>query len=139
MGDRVLYQVHAPAQNAFGPVVYAHWGGNDAPAVVRRLAARMATRRGDVDYCTARLVQFVIEAADPDSNVGVGVWNTDHLLTADDSHGDAGVVLINAHDGTAQYIGGYYADTGKVRSATEQLNEHFYTVLQRQSSSPTVG
>ena len=114
MGDRVLFQVVSNAQGIVGPVVYGHWSGAEAPAIVRRLADRMAARPGDVDYTTARLVQGVLEGL-PDGPLGVGVWNAPTLgggqserLTAEDTHGDAGVVLIDCSDGfRCECLGGY--------------------------------
>ena len=101
MGDRVLFQVvsrHQP--EAFGPVVYCHWSGEGAPQIVRRLAARMKDRANDIDYATARLVQECIaDDLDPTRSTGFGVWNATHKLTAENSHGDAGVVLIDCADG----------------------------------------
>lgn len=106
MGDRVLFQCHR-AGKEFGPVVYGHWAGSEAPEIVSRLAQRMQGRGGDVDYSSARLVQEVL-AECPDGNTGIGVWNAERLLTAEDSHGDAGVVLIDVDNGHAvQYLGGY--------------------------------
>ena len=114
MGDRVLFQVVTSKGDAVGPVVYGHWCGSDAPAIVRRLADRMAARPGDVEYASARLVQEVIATA-PDTSLGVGVWNAPTLgggmserLTAEDSHGDAGVVLIDCGGGfKCECLGGY--------------------------------
>lgn len=112
MGNRVLFQVVQSRRNTegpvlFGPVVYGHWSGGEAPKIVRRLAARMVTRPGDVDYATARLVQEVV-ADVPNSPLGVGVWNAKGVLTEDDSHGDAGVVLIDCSDGfRCECLGGY--------------------------------
>ena len=101
MGDRVLFQVVSRYQpEAFGPVVYCHWSGGRAPQIVRALAERMKDRANDIDYATARLVQECIKASgDTGSSTGFGVWNATHKLTADDSHGDAGVVLIDCADG----------------------------------------
>ncbi len=112
MGDRVLFQVVTGKD--VGPVVYGHWSGGEAPDIVRRLADRMATRPGDVDYATARLVQEVLATA-PDTPLGVGVWNAPTLgggqserLTEGDTHGDAGVVLIDCADGfRCECMGGY--------------------------------
>jgi len=108
MGDRVLMQCHSKAQNVHGPAVYGHWLGSEAPKIVAALIKRMQPRRGDVDYASARLVQEVTLAqSDPTTCMGVGLWNVDHLLTADDSHGDAGCVLINVDDWSVTYVGGY--------------------------------
>lgn len=105
MGDRVLFQV--VSGDEFGPSVYCHWSGARAPDIARRLASRMKTRQGDVEYSTARLVQECT-AADPDGNLSFGVSNVSHKLTKSNSHGDAGVVLIDCSAGfTCECFGGY--------------------------------
>lgn len=104
MGDRVLFQV--VRNKEFGPVVYCHWSGARAPKIVRKLAERMLLHRaGDLDYATARLVQECI--ADDDGALGFGVSNAKARLTADDSHGDAGVVLIDCNTFKCVCLGGY--------------------------------
>lgn len=106
MGDRVLFQV-VRGTAAAGPVVYCHWAGYRAPEIVRKLAARMATRPGDVDYATARLVQECT-AGDTDGALSFGVMNARGRLTENDSHGDAGVVLIDCDKGfRCECLGGY--------------------------------
>jgi len=109
MGDRVLFQVVSGKQSkAFGPVVYCHWSGEGAPEIVQKLAERMKGRANDIDYATARLVQECIGDDLGSMNTGFGVWNVDHRLTADDSHGDAGVVLVDCSDGfKCECLGGY--------------------------------
>ena len=106
MGDRVLFQVVRTASKEFGPVVYCHWSGARAPEIVRKLAARMASRAGDIDYATARLVQECT-APDTDGALSFGVSNAKARLTADDSHGDAGVVLIDCSTFKCECLGGY--------------------------------
>lgn len=105
MGDRVLFQV-VRGDKGFSPVVYCHWSGNRAPEIVRKLAERMDSRRGDIDYVTARLVQECT-AADPDGALGFGVFNHPARLTAEDSNGDAGVVLIDSDTFECECLGGY--------------------------------
>ena len=104
MGDRVLFQVVRGKE--FGSVVYCHWSGARAPEIVRKLAARMASRAGDIDYATARLVQECT-APDTDGALSFGVSNAKARLTAEDSHGDAGVVLIDTDTFKCQCLGGY--------------------------------
>ena len=107
MGDRVLLQI--VQANEFGPVVYCHWSGARAPEIVRKLSARMLLqlhREGDIDYASARLVQECT-AADPDGALSFGVSNAPARLTADDSHGDAGVVLIDCNTFKCECLGGY--------------------------------
>ena len=107
MGDRVLFQVVRKGTEDFGPVVYGHWSGSDAPRIVSALADRMAARPGDVEYATARLVQECV-ALYPDGNTGFGVWSATARLTEENTHGDAGVVLIDCADGfKCECLGGY--------------------------------
>lgn len=105
MGDRVLMQCFSGAR--VGPVVYCHWSGHDTPAIVRRFAKRMSNRDGDVSYATARLLQAAI--GDDAGSTGFGVWNEVSLLTRGDTHGDAGVVLIDVSAAPFKFdcFGGY--------------------------------
>lgn len=112
MGDRVLFQVIDSVNNKVGPIVYCHWSGYCAPEIVRNLAVRMVGCGGDLDYATARLVQECI--GDDEGNLGFGVYNAfaphgyAEKLTEEDSHGDAGVVLIDCANGfKCQCMGGY--------------------------------
>ena len=66
----------------------------------------MASRGADQDYATARLIQEAI-GNDPGA-LSFGVWNAESQLTAADSHGDDGVVLIDcANDYRCKCMGGY--------------------------------
>jgi len=106
MGDRVLMQCFSSKNNSFGPVMYCHNGGYEAPAVVRSLSERMEDRQGDLEYSSARLVQCAI--GNDDYNTGFGMWNAQALLDKDDTHGDAGVILIDVDNGhKCQCMGGY--------------------------------
>ncbi len=103
MGNRALLQV--VDADEFGPVVYCHWSGERVPDIVRKLAARMADRKGDLPYTSARLVQECVR--DDDGALSFGIWNADKKLTAEDSHGDAGVVLIDCNTFHTVCLGGY--------------------------------
>jgi hypothetical protein len=106
MGNRVLMQCINKKTGEFGPVAYGHWSGGDVRSITERLAARMVERPDDVEYSSARLVQEMITFED--GCLGYGLWNIDHILTADDSHGDAGVVLIDVSDNhSIIHFGGY--------------------------------
>ena len=116
MGDRALLQVVSGTE--FGPVVYCHWAGSRVPEIVRRLAKRMAERGDDLAYASARLVQECING--DDSALSFGIWNADKPLSEEDSHGDAGVVLIDCANGyKCQCFGGYLeaGDDGFPREA----------------------
>jgi len=103
MGDRVVLQCYDGDE--VGPAVYGHWSGVDALDAVERLRQRMATRGGDLNYWSARLVQELING--DKGNLGFGVWNADKRLTKADSHGDAGVILIDVRDGSIKIIDSY--------------------------------
>jgi hypothetical protein len=107
MGDRILYQVVCPIKQEFSPVIYAHWSGNNAGSVCKRLWQRMQTRPGDVEYTAARLIQELIDG--DSGNTGFGIWNADRVLTKEDSHGDAGIILVIAGPTglTFECFGGY--------------------------------
>jgi hypothetical protein len=98
-------QVVKATTGKFGPVVYCHWSGDQAPKIVERLRKRMADRMGDLDYWSARLVQETI--GDSKGSTSFGIWNADAILEADDSHGDAGVVVIDCDTGYVVCAGGY--------------------------------
>lgn len=105
MGDRVLFQAWQGQE--FGPVIYGHWSGDQAPHICHRLAIRMKDRPGDVSYTSARIVQEMI-GTDPGA-LSFGTWNADAKLTATDSHGDAGIVLVECHPEGLRFscVGGY--------------------------------
>lgn len=105
MGDRVLIQV-VNNRDEFGPIVYGHWSGSNVKEVLRSLKTRMKDRRGDIGYTTARLVQEMIGG--DNGNLGFGVFNAERILSGVDSHGDAGVVVINCENFLACAAGGYY-------------------------------
>lgn len=116
MGDRVLFQVHKGDE--ISPVIYGHWSGVNAPIVCKRLRERMRGRSGDVSYTAARLVQELIGEAS--GNLNYGIWNRDELLTEEDSHGDAGIVLVDCSGEELKFecLGGYLKTVdGEVREA----------------------
>lgn len=109
MGDRVLMQCYSSKSGEFGPVVYCHWTGESAPNVLKRLRSRMKDRPGDLAYSSARLVQEAI--GEDEGALSFGTWNAEALLTEKDSHGDAGVILIDVDKGHhATCMGGYLKD-----------------------------
>jgi hypothetical protein len=135
MGERVLFQVVKGKQ--FSPVVYCHWSGDEVRDICDRLMFRMTGRAGDLDYVAARLVQECINN-DP-GNLSYGLWNADHILTEDDSHGDGGVVLVDVSEGQMKFrcFGGYWRDGDPLpeRMTWEQLREkHFYESLNKASA-----
>lgn len=105
MGDRVLIQV--VKGNKFSPVAYGHDCGYRTPEILARLKARMVGREGDLAYTAARLMQ---EMTDYDEgNLSFGLWNAEAVLEKGDSHGDAGIVLIDVSGAEMTFttFGGY--------------------------------
>ena len=110
MGDRVLIQVVNGQE--ISPVAYGHWCGDRTPEIVARLKRRMKDRPGDVSYTFARLVQEMTNG--DDGALSFGCWNadvsvgSDGRITAKDSHGDAGCVIIDVSRGfRCDCLGGY--------------------------------
>lgn len=116
MGDRVLFQVFKapvsvgePGNSEFGPVIYGHWCGSEATDVCKRIKKRMIGRSQDVEYTSARLVQEILKDEGTEGNTGFGIWNADALLKKEDSHGDAGIVLVDVSEPKMKFLclGGY--------------------------------
>lgn len=112
MGDRVLFQI-VDGTKRVSPVIYGHWLGYRAREIVATLRHRMADRAGDVDYAAARLIQECC-SDNPEENLGVGVWNAfaphgyAERLRPEDSHGDAGIVIIDCSNNfRCECFGGY--------------------------------
>lgn len=106
MDDRVLLQViKRDGIPEYSPTIYCHWLGGQAVEAVKRLAVRMADRRGDVSYIAARLLQELVNNDNGDT--GFGLMLADKPLTAEDSHGDAGVILVDANTFEMTFLGGY--------------------------------
>lgn len=115
MGDRVLMQcavkVGTPEEEV-GPVIYCHWAGPEAPTFIRELAKRMKDRPGDLHYASARLAQIAMDGDDGD--LGFGIWNQPTRLTSEDSHGDAGCVVIRVDEGFKCDCRGGYLSTDPI-------------------------
>lgn len=105
MGDRVIMQV--VKHDKFSPVAYGHWSGDQTPRMIARLRQRMLERPGDAEYTFARLIQEMTK--DDNGALSFGAWNADRIQNKDDSHGDAGVVLIDVSQNPLQCVcmGGY--------------------------------
>lgn len=115
MGDRLLMQVidsRTPEQgrhgdDTFGPVIYCHWSGSRAGDICAALRERMKNSPHDLSYTTARAAQIAM--VDDTNALSFGVWNATAQLTENDSHGDAGVVLIDCGRNPLSFecLGGY--------------------------------
>jgi hypothetical protein len=108
MGDRVLVQLKRKEQNGteYSPVLYAHWSGRSVAYWIAALKERMAGRPDDLSYSFARLVQIALEG--DDGNLSFGVWN--NTEEHNDSHGDAGIVIVDIHDWSVTCSGGYLVE-----------------------------
>lgn len=117
MGDRAL--VIFKADRDVSPTVYLHWHGSDVPELVGILKERMAGRIGDACYACARFTGICHNNID--GNLGLGLMNTpEHVQAAvlgedrdvllNYSHGDAGVVVVDATDFSWKAFGGYLAE-----------------------------
>jgi len=122
MGDRALVIFHD--DTTVSPVIYLHWSGSEVPQLAAAHEKLMADRKGDVQYAAARFVGLAHEQIS--GNLSLGIWNADADLqaavlqiTADptskaaasvlasESHGDAGVCVIDCRDFTWKAFGGY--------------------------------
>jgi hypothetical protein len=112
MGNRVLIQFMAGEE--FSPVLYGHWHGRRAADTLRSLREQMADRGPDVAYTAARCVE-VMTCSDPGAALGFGIWNAGAVLTVEDSHGDAGVYLVDISKGLwrVSVLGGHPSEQGK--------------------------
>lgn len=110
MGDRALIQLKSGTD--VSTVLYLHWGGFGVKPIIDAARERMKSRHDDLSYAFARLVQ--IAAGNDSGATGFGVWNADAVLTAEDSHGDAGCFVIDAStpEWKVDTFGGYGFDHG---------------------------
>ncbi len=107
MSDRALVVFHSADGNHVTPTVYLHWLGSEVPSLIAETKAIMANRSDDPDYAAAR---FCAVACRGGGNTGVGLMQSpDDIMTnaAKHSHGDAGVILVNAGDFSWKAFGGY--------------------------------
>lgn len=120
MGDRALIQLKYKddinGKVEYSPVLYLHWHGSSVGEILQATNRRMLARGyPDLPYTFARLVQ--IATAGDNEHTGFGVWNSETEHT--DSHGDAGVFIVDIDDPNMWKIkqfGGYglygYDDEG---------------------------
>jgi hypothetical protein len=107
MGDRVLVQFKNGKE--VSPVIYGHWCGSEAPALIVALREQMDTRNDDLAYIAARCVQQFIGG--DKSQTGFGIWSAEKELTAEDTHGDAGVYVVEiGATWTVNHLCGYEPD-----------------------------
>ncbi|MEH2508659.1 hypothetical protein V1291_000013 [Nitrobacteraceae bacterium AZCC 1564] len=114
MGDRALVVFHSADKSETSPTIYLHWLGSDVPALITELASVMKGREDDVSYTAARFC--ALACGKHSGNSGVGLYDTqDDILTNAKAytHGDAGVVLVDAKTFEWTAFGGYLAKSGE--------------------------
>ena len=125
MGDRALI-IFTDGQEV-SPTVYLHWNATETPKWLEEHKELMNSRGADVQYAAARFIG--IAHSHIGGNVSLGCWNTedeiadaarrtiaepsgDHVaVLGNHSHGDGGVVVVNANDYSWRAFGGYLART----------------------------
>lgn len=124
MGDRAIVIFHNKEKTQLSPAIYSHWGGDNIRDYIPRIKEFMVGRKDDVQYASARLCGLLHN--DTPGNMSLGLWNTsDEMLewSTEDwleySHGDAGVLFVNADDFSfVQYGGGGHDKAQKVDRVT---------------------
>lgn len=103
MGDRVL--VGFKSGGDYSPTIYMHWAGSDAAKMIAD--AQHLMRKGDASYAAAQFCGYA--ASKISSTTGLGLLDaldgTKGL--ADQSHGDAGVYVVDVDTGEVSHGGGY--------------------------------
>jgi hypothetical protein len=113
MGDRAL--IIFCDSDRVSPCVYLHWDGSNVPVWLEELKRLMQGRFGDAEYAAARFIGIC--HAKIDGNLSLGVISNrftlaemhDQAKLEEQSHGDAGVVVVNTADFTWKAYGGYLA------------------------------
>ena len=106
MGDRALVQF-VNSNGCVSPVIYLHEAGHKVAELLLKHHALMAGRYSDVGYSAARFIGMC-HSDNPNSNLSLGCWDSGgEQLSEDDTHGDAGVFVINVDDKSITMGGGY--------------------------------
>jgi len=92
MGDRVLIQM--TDEREVSPVLYMHWNGTEALDIIKAAEERNHDAY-DMSYAFSFLTREADKYSDNTPSFEVFNWDKNRLLTADDSHGDAGCIVIN--------------------------------------------
>lgn len=108
MGDRVLV-IFKHNDGSHTPAVYGHWCGHDMPELLVDAFRAGELRPGDAGYSAARLCGWLCKTHP--GCTGVGLINAPNNLEAETlkefSHGDAGVLVVDADTGKVETFGGY--------------------------------
>lgn len=92
MGDRALIQF-TDKGGTVSPVVYVHGQGYAVGTLLEETMKLMQGRPDDIQYASARFVGIC--HSKNVSNLSLGIWNKNELLTAEDTHGDAGCFVVD--------------------------------------------
>lgn len=135
MGDRALV-VFTDGKDV-SPVVYLHWNGTEVPEWLNELKSLMVGRAtnaactlkvggraSDLNYTTARFIGICHSHIS--GNLSLGTWSTPEPLRqavlcnktgvlTDESHGDAGFIVVNVNDGLSYKAYGGYLEDEKAR------------------------
>lgn len=115
MGDRAL--VVFTDGSEVSPITYLHWAGSKVPKLLEQLKVLMASRGADVSYASARFFG-ICHMQRPEDNMSLGAMNTDDkvidavksndsAVLTEESHGDAGFIVVNVNDYSWKAYGGY--------------------------------
>ena len=104
------------------PTVYLHWHGDAVPSWLETLTARMRGRFSDASYAAARFVGIC--HANIEGNLSLGVSSNSLSLQdvtipermAEESPGNAGIVVVDTSDFTWKAYGGTLAHIDGRRS-----------------------
>ena len=121
MGDRVLIQFKRG--NDVSPVIYLHWGGDKVIELLNRHDKLMENRMGDVAYSAARFCG-IVHSTDPEGSLSLGIWNQEKELVEEDSHGDAGCVVVDVETFERKAFGGYINPDGKTLNPACFVDEY---------------
>lgn len=113
MGDRALVVFRSADKTIVSPTVYLHWSGHAVPELIEKLAVLMNDRRDDVPYACARFIGLCHEHIPGNLSLGVSETPLDVYETDSYSHGDAGVVVVDASTFKWKAHGGYLAKKRK--------------------------
>jgi hypothetical protein len=117
MGNRALVIFHD--RDRVSPTVYLHWRGGDVPLWLDELKLLMQGRYGDAEYAAARFIGIC--HAEMDGNLSLGVLSNSFTLLdvrrkstlEAETHGDAGVIVVDTSDFSWKAYGGYLTRSSK--------------------------
>lgn len=108
MGDRALVVFADKKTGDVSPTVYLHWLGHKVPDLLKEHKVLMGDRVDDVSYAAARFIGVCHQHHS--GATGLGVFDTPADFMKDPgshTHGDAGVVVVDAASYEWEAFGGY--------------------------------